>query len=118
MLCELYDLASAIVQEDRLPGLVANDLCVLGQLMTVFYVSISPAENEKLGLEDLLELCSSELLGVYDPFNTVCVCVCTCAEAHTSTHMRAHLSKSTIVLTKRISCLIVTIYSDDNCTAI
>lgn len=55
---------------------MANKLYDFGQMSSVFYASVSPTENERIGPEALLGLCSSELPGIYDSFNKLCVCLC------------------------------------------
>lgn len=60
----------------RLPGCVANKLYDFGQVTPGSYASVSPTEKERIVPLALSGLCSSELPGHYDPFNTLCVRVC------------------------------------------
>lgn len=92
---------------------MANWLCDFGQVTSVFYASVSPNENEKIGPGALLGLCSSELPGTFDPFNTSYICTCVLP-------MCAHIvdvcmSEQTPVLARMASHAALSLPSDYNC---
>lgn len=63
-----------------------------------------------IGLEDLLGLCISELPGVYDPFNALCVfthvCMHACARVCACLHMCDHVCACVCVYMYVCACVL------------